>query len=193
MRGSPRISCSLTRRRVPSPPQTEHAPNGELNEKWRGSSSGSEMPHVGTAVALGEQLDRARLSALLTSTTPSASLSAVSIGIGEPAAIFGAHDEPVDDDRDRMVLSAIELGRRRDLDQLAVDVRANEPLLAHASRTARGTRPFVPARAARALRSSRRAASRARSRRSARRSAAAPARPQFGQCGVPARAQSRRR
>ena len=26
---------------------SEHAPNGELNEKWRGSSSGSEMPQVG--------------------------------------------------------------------------------------------------------------------------------------------------
>ena len=46
-RGSPRMSCSLTRRRVPSPPHVGHAPNGELNEKWRGSSSGSEMPQLG--------------------------------------------------------------------------------------------------------------------------------------------------
>ena len=47
MRGSPRMSSSLTRRRVPSPPHVGQAPNGELNEKCRGSSSGSEMPHVG--------------------------------------------------------------------------------------------------------------------------------------------------
>src|ERR1700694_6056842 len=47
MLGSPRSSSSLTSRREPRPPQAGHAPNGELNEKWRGSSSGSEMPHTG--------------------------------------------------------------------------------------------------------------------------------------------------
>ena len=47
MRESPRMSSSLTRRRVPSPPHFVHAPNGELNENCRGSSSGSEMPHAG--------------------------------------------------------------------------------------------------------------------------------------------------
>ena len=47
MLGSPRISSSLTSRRVPSPPQAGQAPNGELKEKCRGSSSGSEMPHSG--------------------------------------------------------------------------------------------------------------------------------------------------
>src|ERR1051325_6340047 len=44
--GSPSSSSSETRRRVPSPPQVGHAPNGELNEKWRGSSSGSEIPQT---------------------------------------------------------------------------------------------------------------------------------------------------
>jgi hypothetical protein len=47
MRGSPSTSSSLTRRRVPSQPQVVQAPNGELNEKWRGSSSGMEMPQTG--------------------------------------------------------------------------------------------------------------------------------------------------
>jgi hypothetical protein len=47
MLGSPSTRSSLTVFRVPSPPQSGHAPNGELNEKWRGSSSGSEMPQTG--------------------------------------------------------------------------------------------------------------------------------------------------
>src|SRR5215207_6247226 len=47
IRGSPSTSSSLTRRRVPSPPQVGQAPNGELNEKWRGSSSGIEIPQTG--------------------------------------------------------------------------------------------------------------------------------------------------
>src|ERR1700687_3196969 len=39
MLGSPRSSSSLTSRREPRPPQAGHAPNGELKEKCRGSSS----------------------------------------------------------------------------------------------------------------------------------------------------------
>ena len=47
MLGSPRMSSSLTVLRMPSPPHDGQAPNGELKEKWRGSSSGSEMPQLG--------------------------------------------------------------------------------------------------------------------------------------------------
>src|ERR1700737_386777 len=47
MLGSPSSSSSLTSRREPSPPQAGHAPNGELKEKCRGSSSGSEIPQTG--------------------------------------------------------------------------------------------------------------------------------------------------
>src|SRR2546425_2442024 len=47
--GSPRIRSAFTSRRVPSPEHSGQAPNGELNENCRGSSSGSESPHVGQA------------------------------------------------------------------------------------------------------------------------------------------------
>ena len=85
------MSCSLTRRRVPRPPHVGQAPNGELNEKCRGSSSGSEMPHVG-------QPYRSENS----STVPPSRVAHLddAVGelergldrIGETAAILGAHD-----------------------------------------------------------------------------------------------------
>ena len=59
MRGSPSTSSSLTARRVPSPPHVGQAPNGELNEKWRGSSSGMRDAADRAAVLLGEQVSTA--------------------------------------------------------------------------------------------------------------------------------------
>ena len=50
--------------------------------------------------------------------------------IVETAAIFLAHDQAVDDDRDRMVHAPIQLGRVCDLDQVSIDDRAHESLLA---------------------------------------------------------------
>src|SRR2546427_4651519 len=46
---SPRTRSALTSRFVPRPEHSGQAPNGELNENCRGSSSGSESPHVGQA------------------------------------------------------------------------------------------------------------------------------------------------
>ena len=51
-------------------------------------------------------------------------------GIVETAAIFGAHHEAVDDDGDVVVHPPIELRRIGDFDQIAVDDRADESLLA---------------------------------------------------------------
>ena len=51
--------------------------------------------------------------------------------VGEAAAIVGAHDEAIDDDGDRVILSAIQLRWIRHLDQRAIDVGADEALLAH--------------------------------------------------------------
>ena len=83
-----------------------------------------------TAVALGEQLDGLRVD-VADFDDPLRQLERRLERIGETAPIVGLHGEPVDDDRDRVVLPPIELRRRRDFDQLAVDVRADESLPAH--------------------------------------------------------------
>ena len=62
---------------MPSPVQRGHAPCGELNEKIRGASSGSEMPSSGQA-NVSEYVWVAPSTSLI-STRPSASRSAVSI------------------------------------------------------------------------------------------------------------------
>ena len=49
MLGSPSTRSALTSRRVPRPWQSGQAPNGELKENCRGSSSGSESPQTGQA------------------------------------------------------------------------------------------------------------------------------------------------
>src|SRR6266571_8643106 len=51
-------------------------------------------------------------------------------GIVEAAPIFSAHDQAVNDDRDRVVHPPIQLRRVRDLDQVSIDDRADESLLA---------------------------------------------------------------
>ena len=83
MLGSPRTSSAFTSRRVPRPWQSGQAPKGELKENWRGSSSGRESPHAGQAKRSEKMTDcgvRSRLRPCrITSTTPSAALSAVSI------------------------------------------------------------------------------------------------------------------
>src|SRR5713101_7004538 len=78
--GSPITSSALTSRLVPSPEQSGQAPNGELKENWRGSSSVSESPHLGQA----QRSEKSTGFGLpfpwrTTSTTPSAALRAVSI------------------------------------------------------------------------------------------------------------------
>ena len=81
MLGSPSTRSALISRRVPTPWQSGQAPNGELKENWRGSSSGSESPHPGQAYRSENITDSRSLPRpyRTTSTTPSAVLSAVSI------------------------------------------------------------------------------------------------------------------
>ena len=107
---------------MPSPPHVVHAPNGELNEKWRGSSSGIEMPQTGQPY-FSENVSTDRVSALNDLDEALGELERRLERVGEAAAILGAHDEPVDDDGDRVVLPPVELRRIGELDQLAVDVR----------------------------------------------------------------------
>ena len=81
MVGSPRIRSGFTSFRVPRPLQSGQTPNGLLNENWRGSSSGNDSPHTGQAKRSEKSCDLGGpfASCRTTSTTPSASLSAVSI------------------------------------------------------------------------------------------------------------------
>ena len=95
------MSCSLTRRRVPSPPHAGHAPNGELNEKCRGSSSGSEMPHFGQPYRSENISDVPSASAFADLDDAVGQLERGLDRVGRAAAILGADDETVDDDRDR--------------------------------------------------------------------------------------------
>jgi hypothetical protein len=53
------------------------APKGELKEKWTRLELGMEMPHTGQPY-FSEKVSTVPVSALNTSTSPSASLSAVS-------------------------------------------------------------------------------------------------------------------
>ena len=130
MRGSPRTSSSLTRRRVPSPPQVgagaERRVEGEVARLELGHRDAAD----GAAVLLGEGLDRARLG-VEHLDEPFGELERRLDRVGEAAAIVGAHDEAIDDDRDGVVLPAVQLRRIGDLDERAVDVGANEALLAH--------------------------------------------------------------
>jgi hypothetical protein len=92
MRGSPSTSSSLTRRRVPSPPQVGHAPKGELKEKWRGSSSGMEMPQTGQPY-FSEKVSTVPVVGVEHLDEPLGELERRLDGVGETAAIVGAHDE----------------------------------------------------------------------------------------------------
>ena len=130
MRGSPRTSSSLTRRRVPSPPHVGAGAEGRVEREVARLELGHRDAADGTAVLLGEGLDRVGVG-VDDLDEPFGELERRLDGVGEAAAIVGAHDEPIDDDGDVVILPPIELGRVGDLDQRAVDVRANEALLAH--------------------------------------------------------------
>ena len=90
MLGSPRTSSSLDLRRVPSPLHAGQAPKGELNEKWRGSSSGIEMPQAGQpyfSLNSCVSLPSPSRPCAMTCTSPSARRRAVSSESVSRAAI----------------------------------------------------------------------------------------------------------
>ena len=131
MLGSPRTRSALAERRVPRPLHAGQAPNGELNEKCRGSSSGMEMPQFGQPYF--------SLNSCVSSLPP-ACVDDLHEAVGQPqrrlervreaAAVVGAHGEAVHHDRDVVVHLAVELRRLGELDQRAVDHGAHEALLA---------------------------------------------------------------
>ncbi len=85
------------------------------------------MPHSMQA-SLREN-SRSPPSSVLTTTMSSARLSAISMRLGEPALDARLHDQPVDDDVDRMIAPAVELDVLVERTEHAVDARLREPLL----------------------------------------------------------------
>ena len=75
--GSGTTRAGSTSQVAPSPWQEVQAPCGELNEKARGDSSGTLIPH--TTQAMRRENSRSPSSRLLMTTTSEASCSAVSI------------------------------------------------------------------------------------------------------------------
>ncbi len=162
VRSPPSASCSLTSRRVPRPPQSGQAPNGELNENWRGSSSGSERPHTGQRVALGEGHALGRRAAVAHHLHHAVGrLEGGLHAVGQALPVVRLDREAVHDDRDVVVLPAVELGHRLQLVHGAVHPGAHEARRGAPTRTGRGTRPSGRAPAGRAPRSSCRPARRA--------------------------------
>ena len=90
---------------------------------------GEREPARRAAVALGEELRRAGVVAHDVDDAVGQAKRRLE-RIGEPAAILGASDQAVDDDRDAVVVLLAQLGRRRELDRLSIDDRAHEALLA---------------------------------------------------------------
>ena len=97
--------------------------------------SGLELGHAdaagGTAVALREHLGN-RLGALVAHHLgqPLGKAQRGFDRIGDPPAIVGADDEAIDHDRDGVIEAPVELRWIGELDQLAVNDRAHEALLA---------------------------------------------------------------
>jgi len=110
--GSPSTRSGLTSRRVPSPEQSGHAPNGELNENWRGSELGERTGRTwGTHSARKRAWTSRRVRPLPSVRGFQRRLDRV----GEPRAVGPAHHQPVHHDRDVVVLAAVELRDLREV------------------------------------------------------------------------------
>ena len=114
-----------------------HAPNGELNENERGSSSSVSMScSLGQAIRSENRICLCgSLASRSTRSQHDQARGEVQRGldrVGEPALRRRLRREPVDDDLDRVLLLLVELRRAVDhvgeLDRLAVDPGPAEPL-----------------------------------------------------------------
>ena len=118
------ISCC-----EPRPVQRGHAPWGELKEKIRGCSSGSETPWSGHAnfslkrsvAILVDEVDR---------DEPFRQLSCGLDGLRKPRAQVGLHRQTIDDHLDRVLELLVERDLFLEQAQLAVDLDAREALVA---------------------------------------------------------------
>ena len=108
--------------------QRGQAPCGELNEKIRGWSSGSETPCSGHA----NRSENVRLPAVddVDHDQPLGELHRGLDRLPEPRAQVGLHHEPVDDDLDRVLELLVEDDLVLEQPLLAVDLHAREALRA---------------------------------------------------------------
>ena len=128
--------------------QRGHAPCGELNEKIRGWSSGSETPCSGQAKR-SEYVRRLARVDEVDDDEPLGERERRLDRLRQPQAQVVLHHEPVDDDLDRVLELLVERGRLLEQVLLAVDLHAREALVAELLEAARGTRPCGRGRPAR--------------------------------------------
>ena len=111
------ISCC-----EPRPVQRGHAPCGELNEKIRGWSSGSETPCSGQANCS----EKTGLAADHVDHDEAAPRERRLDGLRQPRSQVVLHHEPVDDDVDRVLELLVENELVLEQPMLAVDLHARE-------------------------------------------------------------------
>ena len=132
----------------PSPVQRGQAPCGELKEKMRGSSSGSETPCSGHA-----KFSENRASPVAVDDVdgdqPLGERRRRLDGLRQPLPEVRLHHEPVDDDLDRVLELLVEDDLLLEQPLLAVDLDAREAVARGAPRARPGTRPCGRARPAR--------------------------------------------
>ena len=190
------MSSALAVRRVPRPEQVAHAPNGELKEKCRGSSSANEMPHAGQPY-FSEKSCVSRAAESLRpcrtiSTRPSASRSAVSTeSASRPRSASRTASRSTTTDTSWFTRRLSTGGSARSTAAPSTTART-KPCLRADSKSSRNS-PLRPRTSGAST------SMRVPSGQPSTVSAIWPGlwrstgRPQFAQCGVPARAYSRRR
>ena len=115
---------------MPTPWHSAQAPNGELNENWRGSSSGKRESADRTGEALGEDIVLWPPGWRTTSTIAVGGAQRRLDRIGEPGAILGLDDQAVDHDRDVVVLAAVQRRNLAEIVGRAIDAHPDVALLA---------------------------------------------------------------
>ncbi len=116
--GSGTVSSGSMTRLKPRPVQVGQAPWGALKEKMRGSSSGIEVPHSEAGEVLGEGHPLAVDDLDLDQAVGQRGRSLDRFG--EPATKVLLHDQPVDHDRDVVLVLLVERDLVLEQQQLAV-------------------------------------------------------------------------
>ena len=127
-----RATCSRRARRAadrsprwrPAPDTPGHAPCGELNENARGDISGTLRPQT-TQASLRENSRSPPSSELIDDDVAGESERDFD-RLGQPALDAAPHDQPIDDDLDRVVAAAIEADVFFERAHLPVDARLGE-------------------------------------------------------------------
>ena len=114
-----------SRTTAPRPWQSGHAPCGELNENARGVISGMLSPQ--STHASRRENSRSPVSRRVDDDDVVGQAERRLDRLGQPPLDAASHDQPIDDDVDRVVAAAVELDVLVERAELAVDARLGEP------------------------------------------------------------------